>query len=157
MDSLRRLVHGLRVFDRAAERSAGLSAAQLFVLSKLADGSAASVNELAQRTCTHQSSVSVVAQKLADRGLVQRRRAANDGRLAQLKITSMGRRALARAPAAAQDRIIAAVGRFGPRDQWSLAGLLDRLVEEAGLSQTAPSLFFEENKRKPRNDARKRA
>jgi len=155
MDSLRRLVRGLRIFDRAAEQSAGLSAAQLFVLSKLADGSEASVNELARRTFTHQSSVSVVAQKLVDRGLARRGRATDDGRRVELKITSTGRRALARAPAAAQDKIIAALERLPARDRLKLARLLDHLVAAAGLSQTAPSLFFEENMRKSRNHARK--
>jgi len=54
-------VQALRVSSRAAERDVGLSAAQLFVLDRLAGADQAlCVNELAQRTLTHQSSVSVV-------------------------------------------------------------------------------------------------
>src|SRR4051794_8130303 len=64
MDAIRRIVRVLRVSSRAAEKQVGLSGAQLFVLHKLADTPALSLNELADRTRTHQSSVSVVVQRL---------------------------------------------------------------------------------------------
>jgi DNA-binding MarR family transcriptional regulator len=146
MDSLRRLVHGLRVFDREAERTAGLSGAQLFVLSRLAAGGAASVNDLAERTCTHQSSVSVVAQKLVDHGLATRKKAAADGRRVMLRITPDGRRVLKRAPMAAQEKLIAAVGRLHVAEARGLAELLEKLVSAAGLNGTEPKLFFEEKR-----------
>jgi DNA-binding MarR family transcriptional regulator len=142
MDSLRRLVHGLRVFDRAAERAAKLSGAQLFVLSRLAAGGAASVNELAERTCTHQSSVSVVARKLADRGLARRARSSDDGRRVRLSITPAGAAALARAPAAAQEKLIAAVRQLPRHERLNLAGGLERLVASAGLGRSPAPLFF---------------
>jgi DNA-binding MarR family transcriptional regulator len=150
MNSLRRLVHGLRVFDRAAERTAGLSGAQLFVLGRLAAGGAASVNELAERACTHQSSVSVVARKLVERGLARSRRADQDGRRVELTITLAGRRALARAPAAAQDKLIDAIGLLNPPDRLNLVQLLERLIDAAGLAQAPAALFFEADREKTR-------
>lgn len=146
MNSLRSLVHGLRVFDRAAQRATGLSGAQLFVLSRLAAGGAAGINELAERTCTHQSSVSVVAQKLVDRGLAARRHAAADKRRVVLTITPAGRRVLKRAPMAAQDRLIAAVGQIKEPGARKLADLLHQLVSAAGLAGAEPALFFEEKR-----------
>src|SRR5262245_58016101 len=80
LDAIRRVVRVLRVSAVEAERTLGLSAAQLFVLHKLGDGQSVSVNELAERTHTHQSSVSVVAQRLVDGGLVRRQESAADGR-----------------------------------------------------------------------------
>ena len=62
----------LRVASRAAERDVGLGAAQLFVLHKLEEAPRLSLNELAERTRTHQSSVSVVVRRLVNRGLVAR-------------------------------------------------------------------------------------
>jgi DNA-binding MarR family transcriptional regulator len=153
MDSLRRLVHGLRVFDRAAERAAGLSGAQLFVLGRLADGGAASINELAERTRTHQSSVSVVAQKLVNQGMAKSRRGESDGRRVELTITAAGRRALSRAPAAAQEKLIDAIGRLSALQRRQLGRLLQQLVATAGLARTPAALFFEEthrNREKPR-------
>src|SRR6185503_16100380 len=85
LDSIRRIVQTLRVGSRAAERDLGLSAAQLFVLAKLQAADAPlSVGDLAERTLTHQSSVSVVVQKLEQRGLVTRARNTRDARRVQL-------------------------------------------------------------------------
>src|SRR5438105_26745 len=78
LDSIRRIVRALRLADRAAEKRLGLSGAQLFVLHKLAVGPALSLNELADRTLTHQSSVSVVVQRLVKRKLAARARSGKD-------------------------------------------------------------------------------
>src|SRR5437763_1011424 len=59
MDAIRRIVRVLRVSSRACEKQVGLSGAQLFVLHKLEEAPALSLNQLADRTRTHQSSVSV--------------------------------------------------------------------------------------------------
>src|ERR1019366_5949434 len=64
MDALRRVVRDLRLSARDAERSAGISGAQLFVLQSLAEEPASSLNVLADRTLTDQSSVSVVVNRL---------------------------------------------------------------------------------------------
>src|SRR4051812_46537197 len=79
LNSMRRIVQILRVASRAAEKDVGLSGAQLWVLHKLAEGPVISLNELAERTCTHQSSVSVVVYGLVERGLVARTRSSSDG------------------------------------------------------------------------------
>src|SRR5256885_9415730 len=80
LDAIRQIVRVLRLSATRAERDSGLSGAQLFVLQKLGDGQAISVNELALRTHTHQSSVSVVIQRLARRRLVRRLRSATEAR-----------------------------------------------------------------------------
>src|SRR6516165_4152555 len=87
MDSLRRIVRGLRLSARDAERSAGISGAQLFVLQSLAEERASSLNDLADRTLTDQSSVSVVVKRLTDRKLVARKAAADDARRIELSLT----------------------------------------------------------------------
>ena len=75
LDAIRRIVRLLRQSARAAERRTGMSAAQLFVLQQLRSaGGALTPGELAERTLTHQSSVSVVARRLVDGGLVKRQR-----------------------------------------------------------------------------------
>jgi DNA-binding MarR family transcriptional regulator len=145
LDSIRRIVQALRVSGRVAEIRVGLSGAQLFVLQKLSDAKALSLNELAQRTLTHQSSVSVVAQRLVDRGLLASRHSREDGRRIELSLTAAGRKALAKSPGAAQDRLVAALERMPPRDRKQLANLLEQLVNSTGISRDTPSLFFEED------------
>lgn len=145
LDSIRRIVRALRVSSRAAEKHAGLSGAQLFVLEKLAEaGGPLSINEVAERTLTHQSSVSVVVQRLARRKLIAVSRSRVDARRIELVLTAAGRRALGKSPGSAQVRLIQALKRMPFAQRRTLANLLMRLVDEAGISDAEPALFFED-------------
>lgn len=143
LDGIRHIVRTLREGSRHAERAVGLSAAQLFVLQRLAGARSLSVSELAARTLTHQSSVSVVVAKLARRGLVERVRAEEDARRLEISLTSAGRAAIERAPAASQDRLIAALALLGREARVRLAADLGALVDALGVRDRHPPMFFE--------------
>jgi len=158
-DSIRRIVRLLREGSHASEAAVRLSAAQLFVLQKLDPARPLSLNELAARTLTHQSSVSVVVSKLVERGLVQRRPAPGDARRLALLPTREGLRLRERAPAPAQDRLIAALGTLSGAEQRRLANGLERLVRALRLDEhAAPMLFTDEpTPTLPRGRPRRRA
>jgi DNA-binding MarR family transcriptional regulator len=147
LDSIRRIVQALRLYEREAEKRVGLSGAQLFVLQKLRDGKAVSINELAERTHTHQSSVSVVAQKLVNRKLLRRGKSKADGRQVELSLTAKGRRLLRGAPAAAQDRLVEALRRLPVQRRRRLTLLLAELVRKTGIDARPPALFFEDSRK----------
>jgi DNA-binding MarR family transcriptional regulator len=144
LDSLRRVVHAMRVSGRALASSSKLSAAQLFVLRSLADVDALSMNDLAARTMTHQSSVSVVVARLVEAKLVARRRAADDGRRVEVALTKRGRAALAGAPDPAQERWIATLRALPTSDRKALAKGLERWVAALGLDEAPAVMFFED-------------
>jgi len=150
LDSFRQIVQILRLSATEAQRRLDLSAAQLFVLHKLGDGKAISMNELAARTHTHQSSVSVVVQRLVEKRLVRRRRAVADGRRLELALTAAGVRKLRVAPQAAQDRLIESLARMPRKRRGELARLLEEFVRGTGLADAAPGMIFEEQKRRKR-------
>ena len=144
LNSLRRTVRAFRTAAQAAEQDLGVTGAQHFVLEKLADAPAASLNELAARTMTHKSSVSVAVSRLVTLGLVRRRPSPTDGRSIVLTLTAAGQRVLHRAPESAQSRLQSALRRF-PADQLiRFAGLFERLTEELGAGDVAPLMMFEE-------------
>ena len=147
LDSIRQVVRVLRLGSRNAEKTVGLSSAQLFVLQKLAEAKSLSVNEVAQRTHTHQSSVSVVVQRLVDRGLVSRVRSRKDARQMQLSVTRAGRTILRAAPKAAQDELIDALTRMPAPQVRQLAASLQQVVDLLGVSEEEPvAMFFEDDK-----------
>ena len=144
LDSIRLIVQTLRVSSRAAERDVGVSAAQLFVLTKLAAADKPlSVGELADYTLTHQSSVSVVVQKLERQGLVARTRAKDDARRVELSLTSSARALLRKAPQAAQDKILDAVAAMPAARRRQLADLLADLAHRIG-GERRPVMLFED-------------
>jgi DNA-binding MarR family transcriptional regulator len=144
MDSLRRIVRDLRLSARDAERGAGISGAQLFVLQMLAEEPASSLNDLADRTLTDQSSVSVVVKRLAERKLVARRPSAVDGRRVELSLTAAGRRLLARCPEPTQTRLLAALRRLSDAELSGLTSGLAGLVQQMGIEHDAPRMLFDE-------------
>ena len=73
LDAVRRIVQALRA-GADTGRLPGLTTAQVFALQQIAVHPGASINEIAALTFTHQSSVSVVVQRLVDRELVVRSR-----------------------------------------------------------------------------------
>jgi len=131
------------MFSTRAEQATGLSGAQLFVLQQLAEAPARSLNELAVRTRTHQSSVSTVVTRLVSRGLVSGRRAAADNRRLLLQLTPAGRALLAKAPETAQSRIIAALEKMPERRRLAQVAALESLVEALGVAGAAPTLLLE--------------
>ncbi len=143
LDSLRRIVRMLREIEGAGGPR-GVTPAQLFVLHALRSGPAGSVNELAERTYTHQSTVSVVAARLVGMGLVARTRSSRDARRVELSLTPAGRRVLGRAPAVPQQRLVDGIARLSRAERAQLAHAIARLVESLGLDRTAPPMFYED-------------
>jgi DNA-binding MarR family transcriptional regulator len=144
LSALRQIVHSLHRASRSAERVHGVSGAQLFVLQLLADAPAHSLNALAERTLTHQSSVSVVVSRLVARGLVERKRSPEDGRRVELSLSPAGQELLAQAPAAMQIRLIEALRGLPWRDLRTLASLLTDLVQTMGAGAESTGFVFED-------------
>jgi len=146
LDAFRRIVQALRV-GRKGEDDAALGSAQLFALQQIAEHSGASVNDVAALTCTHQSSVSVVIQRLVRRQLVAKVASSQDRRRLRLGVTAKGRRLLGRAPVAVQEHLIAAIAALPAADRRALArslGTVARLVAPAGAAPHPP-MFFEDD------------
>jgi DNA-binding MarR family transcriptional regulator len=157
LDALRRLTRHLRLAERQIEQRVGIGGAQLFTLQQLSQAAALSVNELANLTHTHQSSVSVVVSRLVKRGLATRRQSAEDARRAELRITAAGQQLLRRSPITAQARLIAALERMSPGALARLTELLEHLVTEIGAAAEPASMFFEEEPTRSGKAARQSA
>ena len=154
LDSIRLIVQTLRVSSRAAERDVGVSAAQLFVLTKLAAADKPlSVGELADHTLTHQSSVSVVVQKLERQRRVARSRSRDDARRVELSLTPAARKILRKAPQAAQDKILDAVAAMPAARRKQLADLLADLARRIG-GERRPVMLFEDEQGEPARSPR---
>ena len=148
LDSIRRLVRLLRVSDRKAQADLGVSGAQLFVLTELGKTPALSLGELAARTRTDQSSVSVVVTRLVEAGLVTRDRDERDARRLVLHLTKSGRAMLQKAPVVAQERLLTVFDRMPAEELHQFADTLQKVVDGAGAEEgPAPMLFEEEQGR----------
>jgi DNA-binding MarR family transcriptional regulator len=145
LDSIRRLVRLLRVSDRQAQADLGISGAQLFVLTELGKTPALSLGDLAGRTRTDQSSVSVVVTRLVQSGLITRDRDERDARRLVLHLTAAGRAVLHKAPAAAQERLLAVFDRLPPAERKRFADTFEEIVDSVGADEGPAPMLFEDD------------
>ena len=144
MNSVRSIVRALRISSRMIEGKMGISGAQLFVMQQLADKPANSLNELADRTATHQSSVSVVVRRLVDHGYVTRTTSDADRRRVELALTDKGRNTLAGAPVTVQVKLLAGARALSAEQRKALGSVLQAWVRAAGIEDSSPPLLGEE-------------
>ena len=144
VNALRRITQALRLSSSVVQDTLGITGAQLFVLQQLADKPAESLNELAERTATHQSSVSVVVRRLVDRGLVTRNAAPTDKRRVLIALTTAGESMLNGAPPTVQSDLMAGMKRLSPDQRATLADLLEGWVRASGIDLGAPPMMFED-------------
>lgn len=144
LDALRSLVRELRLASVSSEKRFGLSAAQLFVLQALRDEPGLSLGELAERTATDQSSVSVVVRKLEAKKLVQKGVSGEDRRRLEISLTAAGKRLVVKAPPTVQELLIQRIAALSGKEKTQLAELLDRFALPGAEVQP---MFFEDNKK----------
>src|SRR5688572_20978955 len=128
LNCVRRLVRELRLSDRETQHRYGLSAAQAFVLHALREKEALTVNEIAERTATDQSSVSVVIQRLVQRRLIRRVVNPEDRRSFLLSLTARGRTLMRKSPLTAQEKIFDSVSKMTAAERSRLAALFEKFL-----------------------------
>lgn len=154
LQAVRGLVAALSRSARRIEQRTGVSNAQLFLLQQIAAEQDLSVNELAARAMTHQSTASVVLSRLERRGLVQRVRSPLDARSVVLRLTPAGRRLLRRAPAPTTSEIVTAIARLSPSETRMLRVGLAALAREAGFKIEDSPMLFQESEARAGHHAR---
>jgi DNA-binding MarR family transcriptional regulator len=151
LNRVRQLVRALRTFDKQAQSRYGLGAAQMFIVHVLQNEDGLALNELADRTATDQSSVSLAVGKLVTEGYVQRAESAVDRRQVLLSLTPKGRALARRSPPAAQERILESVLAMKRSERTQLTALLDQLIGGLAVAEGPPAMFFQdEEEARPR-------
>jgi DNA-binding MarR family transcriptional regulator len=143
LDHIRTLVAALSHSARAVERSTGVTNAQLFLLQQLADADSLSVNDLAARARTQQSTVSIVVARLVRAGLAAKRKSSDDARIAIISLTAKGRRLVKHAPAPPAVALLRAIEVLSEKDSRALATGMDALLRALDLAAPEVTLLFE--------------
>lgn len=133
LGSLRSVIRTFNVLTKKLERRLGLSGAQLEVLECLRDHPGLSLSDLATRSSTDLSTMSVVVGRLVDRGLVRRQQAADDKRRGELTLTAEGEDVLREAPPSVPSRLRAGFSKLADGERRALTTLLYRWVTAAGM------------------------
>lgn len=144
VDSIRRVLRALRIAARDTLATAGVSAAQLFVLSALVDGEEASLSDLAERTMTDRTSVTAVVDRLVQGGLVTKGTSDEDRRRASIRITPKGRTVLRGAPRPPTALLVEALERVEPAELKRLERGLRALTRAMDIDGEPAEMMFED-------------
>ena len=144
LNSFRCLVKSLRLADRAGLKEYGLGSSQLYVLHELKRDAPLSINDLAARMATDQSTVSVVVAKLIDKGFVARERSETDARRLDLTLTAKGHLTARNLPPPIQHLIIDGVQRLPRTRAKTLAEALRDICDVLGIADQRPPMLMDD-------------
>lgn len=154
LNVVRQLVRTLRLFEKEAQARYGLGAAQMFILHVLRQHDDISLNELADRTATDQSSASLAVASLVRQGLVERGTSETDKRQVRLALTAKGRAMARKAPIAAQERLLESAAAMPAKDRTRLIAMLRTLVRGMGATEERVPMLFQDEEAKPSRSRR---
>ncbi|MGD8339797.1 MAG: MarR family winged helix-turn-helix transcriptional regulator, partial [Gammaproteobacteria bacterium] len=112
------------------------------VMELLAANGERTVGQIASTVGLAQATVTVIVDRLADRGLVTRRRSDTDRRRVQVSLTDQGHQLFARAPTALQTRFLQNFAGLKSWEKMAILSALERLADllEAQDLEASPVL-----------------
>jgi len=98
-----RLIYGaVRQHFREVEQTSGISGSQLWILREVGNSPAIGISQLAERLSIHQSTCSLLVEKLVARGLISKVRSKQDQRRVGLSLSPTAELLLEKAPGPAE-------------------------------------------------------
>ncbi|HTR19649.1 MAG TPA: MarR family winged helix-turn-helix transcriptional regulator [Gemmatimonadales bacterium] len=143
VQGLRRIVKALHGYSQEVRAAYGLTGPQLWALNALQRGPA-TVGQLAVALAVHQSSISILLDRLERRGLVRRLRREPDRRVVAVELTRRGAVLAADAPEPAQGRLLHALARMPHQEVRKVRRVVDRLVHAMEAEDVKARFFFAE-------------
>lgn len=124
-----RVIYGtVKRHFREVEKACGISGSQLWILRDIAASPGTGVSRLADRLSIHQSTCSLLVEKLVGAGLVSKTRSTADQRRVGLEITRAGRQLLKIAPGPAEGMLPDALRQLPEVALRTLQMNLDQLI-----------------------------
>jgi DNA-binding MarR family transcriptional regulator len=145
VQGLRRIVKALQTYSQEVRSAYGLTGPQLWALKTLEAHGPMSIGRLATALAVHQSSASILVNRLEGRGLVRRLRGEGDQRIVNMELTPRGAALAADAPEAAQGRLLHALEAMSPREVHDIRSAVDALVGAMEATDVSARFFFAES------------
>ena len=121
-------------------RRVRLPVLQWRVLATLADGSARSIGEVAEIVLIPQSTLTRVAARMVDVGLLLRAADGSDRRITRIRLAAKGLKLAEALVRQAREHEADVVGALGPADARTLKRILRKLIEQHALPQSGSAV-----------------
>jgi DNA-binding MarR family transcriptional regulator len=142
VNALRRIVRAIELYSQEVRKAFGLTGPQLWAMKTLHRHGALSMTDLATALAVQPSTLSLLIDRLQQRGLVRRVRQRDDRRVVELRLTAEGTRLAARAPSAAQGRLLHGLRTLAPSRLRTMRRVLNDLVDMMEAGDVEAQFFF---------------
>jgi DNA-binding MarR family transcriptional regulator len=130
-----RLIYGsVRQHFRAVQKSCGVSGSQLWIMHEVHKAPGIGVSDLAARLSIHQSTGSLLVEKLVRAGLLKKSKSNADQRRVGLQLTAKGQRCVQRAPGPPEGVLPEAIAGLSHAQARALLNNLRAVAAELDLS-----------------------
>lgn len=126
-DALGELIRVIQFRDRDRACCYEISVSQCYALKAVADSGSITVNDLAAYLYLDKSTASRIANGLVDKGLIERRRDTEDGRVVRLHVTDAGREIHERIEGDLAEEYAELLADFDPTFRTAIVALVHRL------------------------------
>jgi DNA-binding MarR family transcriptional regulator len=134
LHEIRRILRAAEEGERKLAQATGLTPSQVLVLQEVNDGADVTPSEVAGALQLSQASITNIADRLEELGLLARRKGERDKRQVRLTLTNNGKQMLGEAPDLLQNRLSAG---FAALASWEQAMMLTALGRVADLLDPA--------------------
>jgi MarR family transcriptional regulator, organic hydroperoxide resistance regulator len=145
VQGLRRIVKALQTYSQEVRSAYGLTGPQLWALKTLQRKGRITIGRLASALAVHQSSVSILVDRLEKRRLVRRIRRPDDRRVVQVELTARGATLAADAPEAAQGRLLHALATMPAEQLRRTRRVVEQLVDAMEAGDVNARFFFSDD------------
>ena len=142
VQGLRRIVKALESYSRDVETNFGLTGPQLWALKTLERLGPLPVSRLATELVVHQTSASILTNRLEQRRLVRRSRSQQGRRVVLISLTRQGSQVAAQAPEAAQGRLLHGLLAMPSSEVRLIRSAVDQLVIAMEAEDVEATFFF---------------
>jgi DNA-binding MarR family transcriptional regulator len=139
---LRRIVRALELYSQEVRRGFGLTAPQLWALKAVERTGPLSIGQLAEELLVHQSSASLLVDRLERRGLVRRARSREDRRFVRIELTEKAVALCRSAPQPAQGRLLHGLGSMPATRIRAIRRAVEQLVQAMEAGDVEARFFF---------------
>jgi MarR family transcriptional regulator, organic hydroperoxide resistance regulator len=130
-----RVIYGsVREHFRSVHKSCGISGSQLWILHEVEKSPGIGVSDLAAQLSIHQSTGSLLVEKLVRAGLLKRSKSKTDQRRVGLQLTVKGQRCVRRAPGPPEGVLPEAIASLSHAQARALLGNLRAVAAELDIS-----------------------
>lgn len=126
--ALRQILRATELNSRALAKHSGLNPSQLILMNLVDRVGQISPGEAARSMSISQGTVTVLVEKLAEKGYLSRQKSQQDKRKFILSLTASGLEAIQTAPDMLQERFLKAFGHLESWEQSYLVGALERVA-----------------------------